>query len=248
MHPPHGLGSTMSLRRALVWTLTAVPMLALVPATPVPAAAPPPDVYQYLEDPQRVGEGQQEPHAELRPYDDVRQAVRAGKDSRWTRSLDGQWRIKMADRPEDVPAGFHDDGYDTSGWPTADVPHTWQTDGLDHPIFRNYETEMWPDDPPKVPHDVNPTAAYVRQFDVPKDWQERKTFLRFEGVTSAYFVWVNGKYAGYDQGGYLPAEFDVTPLLKPGRNTVALQVHRWSAGSHLEDYDQWRFAGIFRSV
>ncbi|TDD62178.1 DUF4981 domain-containing protein [Kribbella antibiotica] len=238
----------MSLRRALVWTLTALPMLALLPATPAPAAAPPPDVYQYLEDPQLVGEGQQAPHAELRPYDDTQQAIKAGKDSRWTRSLDGKWRIKMADRPQDVPAGFHDDGYDTSAWPTADVPHTWQTDGLDHPIFRNIPTEMWPDDPPNVPHDVNPTGAYVRQFDVPKDWQDRKTFLRFEGVTSAYFVWVNGKYAGYDQGGYLPAEFDVSPLLKAGRNTVALQVHRWSAGSHLEDYDQWRFAGIFRSV
>ncbi|MFI5728517.1 glycoside hydrolase family 2 TIM barrel-domain containing protein [Kribbella sp. NPDC051587] len=238
----------MSLRRAVLWTIAALPMIAMLPATPAPAAAPPPDVYQYLENPELTGEGQQAPHAELRPYGDTREAVRAGKNSRWTRSLDGKWRIRMADRPEDVPAGFQADGYDTSDWQVADVPHTWQTDGLDHPIFRNIPTEMWPDAPPKVPHDVNPTAAYVRNFDVPRDWRDRRTVLRFEGVTSAYFVWVNGKYAGYDQGGYLPAELDVTPLLKAGRNTVALQVHRWSAGSHLEDYDQWRFAGIFRSV
>ncbi|GAA1678295.1 glycoside hydrolase family 2 TIM barrel-domain containing protein [Kribbella yunnanensis] len=238
----------MSLRRAALWTIAALPMFAMLPATAVPAAEPPPDVYQYVENPEIVGEGQQAPHAELRPYADAAAAVRAGKETPWTRSLDGKWRIQMADRPEDVPAGFHADGYDTSGWREVDVPHTWQTDGLDHPIFRNIPTEMWPDNPPKVPHDVNPTAAYVREFDVPKNWRDRETFLRFEGVTSAYFVWVNGKYVGYDQGGYLPAEFDVTPLLKAGRNTVALQVHRWSAGSHLEDYDQWRFAGIFRSV
>ena len=154
----------------------------------------------------------------------------------------------MADLPEHVPAGFHADGYDTSGWPTARVPHTWQTDGLDHPIFRNIATEIQPDDPPRVPRDVNPTAAYARDFDVPADWQRRETFLRFEGVTSGYFVWVNGRYIGYDQGGYTPAEFDISSALRPGRNRLAVQVHRWTAGAYLEDVDQWRYAGIFRSV
>ena len=67
-------------------------------------------------------------------------------------------------------------------------------------------------------------------------------------MTSGYFVWVNGRYIGYDQGGYTPAEFDVTDALRPGRNQVAVQVHRWGSGSYLEDFDQWRYSGIFRDV
>ncbi|WP_158841099.1 glycoside hydrolase family 2 TIM barrel-domain containing protein [Saccharothrix deserti] len=219
-----------------------------VSAGPAAAAAPPGDLYSYLEDPGKVAEGQEQAHAYLRPYADVDSAVRRDERSPYTQSLDGKWRIAMAKRPEEVPADFHADGYDTSGWREVSVPHTWQTDGLDHPIFRNIATEIQPDDPPRVPRDINPTGAYTRDFDLPADWTRRTTFLRFEGVTSGYFVWVNGKYIGYDQGGYTPAEFDISSALRPGKNRVAVQVHRWSAGAYLEDVDQWRYSGIFRSV
>ncbi|MGW7415089.1 glycoside hydrolase family 2 TIM barrel-domain containing protein [Streptomyces sp. NPDC054863] len=198
----------------------------------------PADVHAYLEDPGATGEGQEPPHARLR-QDDAR---------KWERSLDGQWRFKIAERPDKAPAGFWREGYDTSGWQQVKVPHTWQTDDLDHPVFRNVQTEMVPDAPPKVPRETNPTGAYVRDIDVPAEWDGRRQVLRFDGVTSGWFLWVNGKYAGYDQGGYVPAEFDVTAHLKPGSNRIAVQAHRWSAGSYLEDYDQWRYAGIFRSV
>ncbi|GLZ36362.1 beta-galactosidase [Lentzea sp. NBRC 105346] len=196
-------------------------------------AAPALDVYRYLEDPRMTGEGQQPHHAVL--------------PSPNTASLDGDWKVKVFDLPEQVPTDFPKNGYDVRQWRTVSVPHTLQTDGLDHPMFRNTVEEVWPDDPPHVPRDVNPTAAYVRSFDIPERWDER-TFLRFEGVTAGYFVWVNGHYVGFDQGGYTPAEFDITDKLVPGRNRLAVQVHRWGAGSYLEDYDQWRFSGIFRSV
>jgi beta-galactosidase len=216
--------------------------------TPAMAADPPADVYTYLENPEMVAEGQEQPHVELRPYADAA-AARAGADATpWIRSLDGDWKLNMSDRPGDVPRGFFAEGFDTSAWRTVKVPHTWQTDGLDHPMFRNYRTEIYPDAAPKVPRDVNPTGAYVRGFEVPADWGARRTFLRFEGVTSAYFLWVNGRYVGYDQGGYVPAEFDLTDFVHAGNNTVAVQVHRWSAGAYLENYDQWRYAGIFRST
>ncbi|MGW4214880.1 glycoside hydrolase family 2 TIM barrel-domain containing protein [Lentzea sp. NPDC004789] len=231
--------------------LAAVLSIVTGAVTPVAAAAaadPPPDVHTYLENPRMVAEGQQPHHAFLRPYADVPSAARRDERTPFTLSLDGKWRIAMADRPADVPARFYSDGYDTSGWRTVTVPHTWQTDGLDHPIFRNIATEVQPDDPPRVPRDINPTGAYARDFDLPASWTKRETFLRFEGVTSGYFVWVNGKYVGYDQGGYSPAEFDISPALRPGRNRIAVQVHRWGAGSYLEDYDQWRYSGIFRSV
>ncbi|MFF5075457.1 glycoside hydrolase family 2 TIM barrel-domain containing protein [Actinoplanes sp. NPDC000266] len=217
-------------------------------AGPASAADPPADVHDYLEDPRRVQENQESPHAALRPYPDVAAARAGGTGSPWIRSLDGTWRLAMADRPADVPAGFQREGYDVSDWRRVTVPHTWQSDGLDHPLFRNLVTEMVPDAPPAIPRDVNPTGAYVRTFDVPRSWDGRRTFVRFEGVTSAYFLWVNGRYVGYDQGGYTPAEFDLTDVVRPGHNTIALQVHRWSAGTHLENYDQWRFSGIFRTT
>lgn len=200
----------------------------------------PAEVHSYLEDPERTEEGQVPPHARL-------PEAGAGAD-RWERSLDGRWRFALADRPESAPAGFWKEGYDTSAWKEVSVPHTWQTDDLDHPLFRNVQSEMVPDAPPKVPRDTNPTGAYVRDIEVPAGWEGRRQVLRFDGVTSGVFVWVNGRYVGYDQGGYVPAEFDVGAYLRTGRNRVAVQVHRWSAGSYLEDYDQWRFSGIFRSV
>ncbi|HEX8627656.1 MAG TPA: glycoside hydrolase family 2 TIM barrel-domain containing protein [Catenuloplanes sp.] len=210
------------------------------------------DLYRYLDDPQLLGEGQQPAHVDLRPYGDARTAAaditEHSARSPHIASLNGDWRLKLYDKPEDVPADFHGAGFNARDWPKASVPHTWQSDFIDHPMFRNIPYEMWPANPPKVPRDVNPTGAYVRTIDVPADWTRDRTVLRFEGVTSSYFLWVNGGYAGYDQGGYLPAEFDITALLKPGRNQIAVQVHRWGAGSYLEDYDQWRYSGIFRDV
>ncbi|MBE1491726.1 glycoside hydrolase family 2 TIM barrel-domain containing protein [Plantactinospora soyae] len=210
------------------------------------------DVHRYLEDPGMTGEGQEPPHALLRPYPDARTAAaditEHSARSPWTASLNGGWRLAIAARPDLVPAGFHAEDFDVSGWPTATVPHTWQSDFVDHPMFRNIPEEIWPDDPPRVPRDVNPTGAYVRSFEVSTAWSDRRTVLRFEGVTSGYFVWVNGRYVGYDQGGYTPAEFDVTDSLRPGTNRVAVQVHRWGSGAYLEDVDQWRYSGIFRDV
>lgn len=247
----------MSFRPAFRWPVVQILALMLTcgAAGVLTAALPgraeavdgPSDVYTYLENPGMVAEGQAAPHTRLWPYADDASAVRAG-GSQYVRSLDGAWKFKLADTPGKVPAGYQQPGYDTSGWSTVQVPHTWQSDFLDHPMFRNIPEEVWPDAPPKVPRDVNPTGAYLKSFDIPGSDRGRRQLLRFEGVTSGYFVWVNGKYAGYDQGGYSPAEFDVTDLVKPGRNTLAVQVHRWGSGSYLEDYDQWRYAGIFRDV
>ncbi|ONI75526.1 hypothetical protein BWI15_06665 [Kribbella sp. ALI-6-A] len=205
----------------------------------------PDDVYGYLDDPGRVAEGQVAPHTRLWPYADDAAAVR-GSGTPYVRSLDGAWKFRLFDKPSAVPARFP--ASDGAGWSTVQVPHTWQSDFLDHPMFRNIPEELWPDAPPKTPRDVNPTGAYLKTFDLPRTETGRRQLLRFEGVTSGYFVWVNGEYVGYDQGGYSPAEFDITDAARPGPNTVAVQVHRWSAGSYLEDFDQWRYAGIFRDV
>ncbi|MEV6494115.1 sugar-binding domain-containing protein, partial [Actinoplanes sp. NPDC051633] len=225
------------MRRAALALLLLASLLVATPA----AAGPPDDIYRYLDDPQLTGEGQEEPHADLRPYPSTRAAIDRAGANPLTLSLNGAWRLKIFDKPEDAR-------FDGPGFTEVRVPHTWQSDFIDHPIFRNIPSEIVPDDPPRVPRDVNPTGAYLKTFTLPANWAGGRMFLRFEGVTSNYLVWVNGEYVGYDQGGYTPAEYDVTDHLRAGRNTIAVQVHRWGSGAYLEDVDQWRYSGIFRDV
>ncbi|MGH3392539.1 MAG: hypothetical protein ACRDOO_27025, partial [Actinomadura sp.] len=138
------------------WTAVAMVIAAVFAGAPAAATTmatagrAPGDVYTYLDDPERTGEGQEPAHAVLRPYDRESAAV-AGGASPFVRSLDGPWRFALADRPGEVPAGFFETGHDTSAWRQVRVPHTWQSDRLDHPVFRNIPTEVWPDDPPKTP-------------------------------------------------------------------------------------------------
>lgn len=195
-----------------------------------------------------VGENQQSPHVILRPYRDADAARAGGEVSPWCLSLDGVWRFRYAMTPDRLPDRFFVEPFDTADWDTVRVPHVWQQDGYDAPIYRNAPSDVSPYDPPLVPRDLNPSGAYVRKFTVPESWQGRRTFLRFEGVTSSYFVWVNGTYVGYDGGGYTPAEFDLTDVVRPGDNTLAVQVHRWSSGSYLENMDMWHLSGVFRQV
>jgi beta-galactosidase len=97
---------------------------------------------------------------------------------------------------------------------------------------------------------MNPTGSYWREFDVPEDWAGQQIRLRYEGVDSAFHVWINGEEVGYSQGSRNPSEFDITPyLLSSGeKNTIATRVYQWSDGSYLEDQDQWWLSGIFRDV
>jgi len=106
----------------------------------------------------------------------------------------------------------------------------------------------YPANPPYIPHDYNPVGSYRKDFTLPRAWDERQVFLHFDGVKSAFYVWVNGCLLGYSQGSMTPAEFNVTKYLKPGKNTVAVEVYRWSDGSYLEDQDMWRLSGIYRNV
>jgi beta-galactosidase len=102
--------------------------------------------------------------------------------------------------------------------------------------------------PPSVPHDWNPVGSYKRYFKIPSDWKGKEVFLQFGAVSSAFYVWVNEKLVGYSEDSKMPAEFDITKYLKPGKNSLAVEVYRWSDGSYLEDQDFWRLSGIQRSV
>ncbi len=102
--------------------------------------------------------------------------------------------------------------------------------------------------PLTVPRDDNPTGCYRLRFTKPVLWAGHEIFIRFEGVDSAFHLWVNGVPVGYSQDSRLPAEFRLTPYLLPGENILAVRVYRWSDGSYLEDQDYWRLSGIFRAV
>ena len=161
-------------------------------------------------------------------------------------SLNGVWKFHYDPSPAEAPQHFHADLYDASGWDDLPVPSCWQMHGYGRPHYTNVQYPF-PVDPPRVPTE-NPTGSYLRQFVLPPDWAGRQVLLRFGGVDSAFHVWVNGKEIGFSKGSRLPAEFDVTPHVRLGRNTIAVRVMQWSDGSYLEDQDQWWLSGIFRDV
>ena len=201
------------------------------------------------ENPQVVGRNKEPAHATLLPYADEATALQGDREaSPCFQLLNGEWKFHYAPNPASAPAAFHEPGFDVNGWDTIAVPGNWQLQGYDKPIYTNVQYPFPPDDLPRVPQDDNPTGCYRRTFTVPAEWSERQIFLLFDGVDSAFYVWVNGQEVGYSQDSRLPAEFDVTPYVHAGQNTLAVRVYRWSDGSYLEDQDFWRLSGIYRDV
>lgn len=162
-------------------------------------------------------------------------------------SLDGTWKFHYSRNPATVPSGFHDDGYDVSNWSQILVPGSWELQGFDAPIYTDV-SYPFPPNPPYVPQNYNPVGDYVRDFTVPEGWQGDDIFLDFEGVESAYALWVNGHFAGYGEDSRLPSLYNITRWLRPGNNRLAVRVIRFSDGSYLEDQDYWKYSGIERHV
>ena len=174
-----------------------------------------------------------------------------------TLSLNGDWHFRWTKTPKEMIYDFYRTDYDVSNWKTLAVPANWEVNGYGTPIYvsAGYPFKI---DPPYVTREPkkdwttyeerNPTGQYKRTFTLPAAWQSGQTFLRFEGVMSAFYVWINGKRVGYSQGSMEPSEFNVTSYLKNGENQIAVEVYKYSDGSYLEDQDFWRFGGIHRDV
>lgn len=186
-------------------------------------------------------------HAPLIPYADEAAALsRNPSRSPWFRYLNGNWQFRLVNNPQAAPPDFFDPHFDASAWATLPVPSNWMMHGFDRPIYTNVKMPF-PPNPPFVPDD-NPTGLYRHTFTIPPEWAGRRVIINFAGVESAFYLWVNGQKVGYSQGSRLPAEFDLTPYIRPGQNTLAAMVIRWSDGSYLEDQDHWWMAGIYRDV
>lgn len=163
-------------------------------------------------------------------------------------SLNGKWKFFWCDTPAGIPDNFFEENYPDKKWGLIEVPSNWEMQGYGDKLFRNVSAPFQAN-PPYAPKEYNPTGLYRRTFRLPADWkQDEQIFLRFEKVASASFVWINGKEVGYNEGAQEPAEYNITPYLKPGKNTLAVCVLKYSDGYYLEGQDYWRLAGIFDDV
>ncbi|MDF2787625.1 MAG: beta-galactosidase [Neobacillus sp.] len=165
--------------------------------------------------------------------------------------LNGDWKFYYSINPDHRPVNFFEKGYACAGWGDITVPGHIQLQGYGQPQYVN---TMYPWDghhelrPPEIPTDHNPVGSYVKYFDIPGAMQGKPVFISFQGVESAFYVWLNGEFVGYSEDSFTPSEFDLTPYLVDRENKLAVEVYQRSTGSWLEDQDFWRFSGIFRDV
>ncbi len=160
--------------------------------------------------------------------------------------LNGDWHFRYYPSVYDVDGAFIAADFDPSDFGTIPVPGSWQYNGYDYHQYTNVRYPI-PLDPPFVPQD-NPAGAYVFDFEYRPREDAPLVHLSFDAVDSAYYVWVNGEYVGYSQVTHATAEFDVTELVQPGTNRLAILVLKWCDGTYLEDQDKYRTSGIIGDV
>lgn len=188
------------------------------------------------------------PHATIVSHPDNVSAMKAQwRESVNVLSLDGKWKFNYSPRPADRPYWFFKNDFDTRGWGEITVPSTWEREGYGVAYYVN-SGYTFPVNPPYIDHADNPVGSYKRSFTVPSGWNGKEIFLSFDGVSAAFYVWINGEQVGYSEDSKTTAEFNITQFLKKGKNEIAVEVYRYSDGSYLECQDFWRISGIKRSV
>ncbi|MBR4597774.1 MAG: hypothetical protein IKO42_05195, partial [Opitutales bacterium] len=183
--------------------------------------------------------------------------------------LNGKWKFFFAEDPSQVKPEFFKANFDDSSWAEIEVPNTWQACGYDTIFYDNITLEMFFDKSgrwlkgfskekgeemskaersPFVPEMHRQKAVYRTSFVLPQDWKSRRTIIRFNGVRTGFFLYVNGEKAGYSEDSFTPAEFDITKFLKSGKNSLAVEVFKNTTGSYFEMQDMPHTMGIFRDV
>ena len=172
--------------------------------------------------------------------------------SRWM-SLNGTWKLiwNVLDAQYTMPEEeFYGDNVDASEWDDMVVPGCLEMHGYGDPLYINVNYPF-ADNPPYVVMKsglVNSVGSYRRNFTLPEGWDKERVLLHFDGIYSGAYVWVNGKYVGYTEGGNMDAEFDVSKYVRTGENNLSVRVIRWTDGSYLEGQDMWHMSGIHRDV
>ena len=203
-----------------------------------------------LENPEIFNINRLKAHSDHRYYATLEQAKEQG-EMPWQHSLNGQWRFSYSENIYGRPVGFEALDFDLKDFTTIEVPGHIQLQGFDKPHYVNtqYSWDAHEDvRPPAIPKKFNPTASYVKEFEIPADW-EGPVYISFQGVETAFNLWVNGQFVGYTEDSFTPSEFDLTSFInRTGSNKLAMQVYKFSSASWLEDQDFWRMSGIFRDV
>jgi len=210
------------------------------------------------ENPHVYGINKEPGRATYTPFPDEASAGSEDGQSAFVQSLNGNWKFHWVKSPDKRPVDFYKPEFDVSSWKEIPVPSNWEMEGYGTPIYSNI-TYPFKRDYPRVtgtPDDHSwtafdqrdPVGSYRREFTIPDTWSGRQIYLLFNGVNSAFYVWINGRQVGYSQDSRMTSEFNITSYLTPGKNLIAVEVYRWCDGSYLEDQDFWRMSGIFRDV
>ena len=209
------------------------------------------------------------------PYESVDKAVTGAVDyakdqSAYVQMLSGSgekdWQLVVVSNPEKgqkyLDDGFMNPDYEVKaedGWYDVEVPRSWtryeDCGDWDYSIYTNTQMPWQEGDNasvPQAPTNYNPVGFYRKEFTVnPSMLQENgRVLISFQGVESAYYVYVNGHEVGYSEDSYRPHEFDITDYLNPQGevNTLAVEVHKFCDGTWMEDQDMIYDGGIFRDV
>ncbi|QOD60337.1 DUF4981 domain-containing protein [Polaribacter haliotis] len=221
------------------------------------------DYKSYIENEQVISENKLDAHASFTSFSNEKSSFTNNPE--FYKSLNGIWKFNWVKNPKDRPTTFMKNGFNTKNWSDIKVPSNWEVEGFGIPIYVNHQYEFadykamiaddmelvdtrYPKNPGDVPDNYNPVGSYVKEFNIDRSWNKKEVFLHIGAMKSGGFVWLNGKYIGYSQGSKLPAEFNITDAAKSGKNTLAIQIFRWTDGSYLECQDFWRISGIERSV
>jgi len=173
------------------------------------------------------------------------------KENRFRHSLNGVWKFHYAKNYESSISGFETSDYCCRAWDDIRVPAHIQLEGYDIPQYANVQ---YPWDgremikAGEIPTRFNPTASYVKYFEVPETMAGQPLYISFQGAESGLALWLNGSFVGYSEDSFTPSEFELTPYLQAGENKLAVQVFKWTSSSWCEDQDFYRFSGIYRDV
>lgn len=224
------------------------------------------------ESPENLALNKEQPHAYFFPFQHLDYARKVlPENSKYWQSLDGDWKFHWAPDPDSRPKDFYQTEYDVSSWDAIPVPSNWNIYGIQKDGSQKYGTPIYVNQPVIFQHSVkvddwrggvmrtppanwttykdrNEVGSFRRDFEIPQDWDGREVFISFDGVDSFFYLWINGQYVGFSKNSRNAANFNITPYLQKGKNTVAAEVYRSSDGSFLEAQDMFRLPGIFRTV
>lgn len=224
------------------------------------------------ESPENLALNKEQPHAYFFSFQNLENARKVlPENSKFWQSLDGDWKFHWAPTPDARPKDFYQTDFDVTSWDVIPVPSSWNIYGIQKDGSQKYGTPIYVNQPVIFQHSVkvddwrggvmrtppanwttykdrNEVGSFRRDFDIPQDWDGREIFISFDGVDSFFYLWINGKYVGFSKNSRNTANFNITPYLQKGKNTVAAEVYRSSDGSFLEAQDMFRLPGIFRTV